>query len=90
MDLAPSQAELTPFQRQVLICEFERRENEKREMFDGQRPGQPPQIQGGQPNRRHQSQAAPATRSTPSSKIDAIKDSQQEQEAFINTSMVDN
>lgn len=77
------QANMTPFQRQVLVQEFTRQNEEEQAMIDAEKGGNssPRHVSGGNRNQRH---------SSANSKGEAIKESQEDQERYVNTSVVDN
>lgn len=78
--IASNQQELTPFQRQVLVQEKIRQNEREQEEIDQARSGNagspPSRGTGSKPNAR-------------SGKVDAIKKSQQEQDRFINKSLME-
>ena len=77
------QADMTPFQRQVLVEEFGRQERKKQEQMpeEAKNETQGRHVSGGRRNQRHDSV---------NTKTEAIKESQEEQEKFVNTSEIDN
>lgn len=77
------QADMTPFQRQVLVKEFERQEKYKADQMpdEAKENSGPRKVTGGTRNQRHNSA---------NSKKEAIKNSQEDSEKFVNKSAINN
>ena len=75
--IAENQQEITPFQRQVLVQEEIRRNEQEQEMME-------------EAENSPQNSISPGARNSRSSHAQAIKESHEEEERYINKSMVDN
>ena len=81
--LVDHQKDLTPFQRQVLVRQYIKREEDKREKIEQEKQAEssgPPTMSSGIPN----------ARSGKSKKVQAIENSQKEEDKFINTDLINN
>lgn len=76
LGIAENQQELTPLQRQVLVKEKIRQKEEEQAAMEDAKNGKSSNKSSKKPNAR-------------SSKVQAIKDSQEEEEAFVNKKVVD-
>ncbi len=77
--LVPSQRDMTPFQRQFLLSEYTRQEQEAQDEAQEGQHG-PPTINGGRTNQRRKPK--------PGSQAEAIKQSQEETIRYVNKSIV--